>query len=443
MAEPQDTSPRRGLWPWIFLALSALPAAWYVLAYESAVDPEFPRVERRTYNTYPPAAYRLAEAGDTIDCVAVYVSSAALMLAAWGCLRDPRRGLRWAALALSAVAFWHAATPGPLSNGWHGLGWRTMFDSAVPAPQRLALAACALTALAVVILGARPWNVRALLADAKARGVLGLIAVAAVLVVVRQLPMIDREPFGYWPRWVYVWGMLAWAFAMLRLAPRAEGGRRKAIIAALIVASVGLDFVGRGIFWYQRPIGRLREIIPGQLYLCAMPTYAGLQLAQPRYGFKTIINLFPEFTDARSPHWPDEQRFARENGIALHTQSPDDPIGIRSIPETLEIANDPANWPVLVHCHASMDRSPAWVGMYRFAYQGWPLDDVIREIEQHRGSRPKSSVTLLYNRMLPRLAAERAAADPTLREFREFAAGTPDPLEELLARQAEREATRR
>jgi protein tyrosine phosphatase (PTP) superfamily phosphohydrolase (DUF442 family) len=443
LADPHETSSRRGLWPWIFLAISVVPAVWYVLAYESAVDPEFPKVVRRTYSAFPPAAYRLAEAGDTIDCVALYVSSAALVLAAWGCLRDPRRGLRWAALSLSTVAFWHAATPGPLVNGWHGLGWRTMFDPTVPTSQRLTLAACAVAALTVVILGTRPWNVRAMLADAKARGVMGLLAVAAVLMVVRQLPGIDREPMGYWPRWVFVWGLLAWAFAMLRLAPKAVGSRRAVIIGTMVAASVGLSFVGRGVFWYQRPIGRLNEIIPGQLYLCAMPTYAGLELAQQRYGFKTIINLFPEFTEARSPHWPDEQRFAREHGIALHTQSPDDPIGVRSIPETLEIANDPANWPVLVHCHASMDRSPAWVGMYRFVYQGWPLDDVIREIERHRGSRPKSSVTLLYNRMLSRLAPERAATDPTAQEFREFAVGTPDPLEALLARQRENEAARR
>ncbi|OJW22613.1 MAG: hypothetical protein BGO49_01115 [Planctomycetales bacterium 71-10] len=426
------------------LALSVAPAVWYVLDYEQDVDPEFPKVERRTYSTFPPAAYRFAEAGDTIDCAAVYVSSAALVLAAWGCLREPRRGLRWAALALSSAAFWHAATPGPLIDGWHGLGWRTMFDPSVPTPQRFALAACALAIVAVVALGTRPWDVRAMLADARARGVLGLLAVSAALMVVRQLPGIDREPFGFWPRWVYVWGLLAWAFAMLRLAPAAGGGRRgAAIVATMIAVSIGLDFFGRGVFWYQRPINRLREVIPGRLYLSAMPTYAGLELAQPRYHFKTIINLFPEFTPEGSPHWPDEERFAREHGISVYTQSPDDPTGLRSIPESLALADDPANWPVLVHCHASMDRSPAWVGMYRFAKQGWPLDEAIREIERHRGSRPKSSVTLLYNRMLPRLAPERASQDPTALELREFAIGTPDPLEAMLARMRKDAPTRR
>jgi protein tyrosine phosphatase (PTP) superfamily phosphohydrolase (DUF442 family) len=221
------------------------------------------------------------------------------------------------------------------------------------------------------------------------------------------------------------------------------GRRGAAIIATMIAVSLGLDFFGRGVFWYQRPINRLREVIPGRLYLSAMPTYAGLELAQQRYQFKTIINLFPEFTPEGSPHWPDEERFAREHGISVYTQSPDDPTGLRSIPETLDVADDPANWPVLVHCHASMDRSPAWVGMYRFAKQGWPLDEAIREIERHRGSRPKSSVTLLYNRMLPRLAPERASQDPTALELRKFAIGTPDPLEAMLARTRDEAPPRR
>lgn len=437
MTEQQPTPRRRGIWPWLALALAVVPAVWYVLDYENDLDPEFPRVVRQTYNAYPPAAYRFAEAGDTIDCAAVYIASAALVLAAWGCLRDPRGRLRYAALAFSIAGFWHAATPGPLLNGWHGLGWRTMFDPAVPTSQRAALAACALALTGIVVAAARPWRLGELAAAAKKNGVLGLILVALALMIVRQLPWIDREPLGFWPRWVFVWGMLAWAFAMLRVAPPAAPRHRTAwIAAALIAVSLGLDFVGRGIFWYQRPIARLREIIPGRLYLSAMPTYRGLQIAQERYHFKTILNLFPEFTEAGSPHWPDEQRFADEHGITLYNQPPGDPTGVKCIPETLDFADDPANWPVLVHCHASMDRSPAWVGMYRFAKQGWPLADVLREIEQHRGSRPKSSVTLLYNRMLPRLAPEHAANDPTAALLRKNAEGTPDPLEQLLARQA-------
>src|SRR5208283_1973588 len=112
----------------------------------------------------------------------------------------------------------------------------------------------------------------------------------------------------------------------------------------------------------------------------------------------------------------------------------DDPSGEAFIAQTLALAQDPSAWPILVHCHASMDRSPAWMGLYRFVIQGWPLADALREIECHRGLRPKASVTLLYNRVLPLLAPERAADDPTVPILRRNAEGTDDPAEQLAVR---------
>ena len=144
-----------------------------------------------------------------------------------------------------------------------------------------------------------------------------------------------------------------------------------------------------------------------------MPTYQGLELAQERHHFRTIINLFPEHTPERSPLWPDEVRFAREHGLNYVGNEPgDDPSGETFIAQTLTLAQDPSAWPILVHCHASMDRSPAWMGLYRFVVQGWPLADALREIERHRGLRPKASVTLLYNRVLPRLAPSDRPSTP-------------------------------
>ena len=87
MTEATAEGPRVRAWPWLVLALATVPAIWYVADFESDIDPEFPRVVRPTFNTYPPPAYRFAEAGDTIDHVAVYVASAALVLSGWGCLR--------------------------------------------------------------------------------------------------------------------------------------------------------------------------------------------------------------------------------------------------------------------------------------------------------------------------------------------------------------------
>ena len=135
------------------LALTTVPAVWYVFDFENDIDPELPRVVRPTFSDYPPAAYRFAEACDTIDHVAVYVSSAALVLAVWGWLRNPRERLWLAAVALSAAGFWHAATPAPLADGWYGLGWRTIFDGRAPIANRLILAGLAASVIAVVVLG--------------------------------------------------------------------------------------------------------------------------------------------------------------------------------------------------------------------------------------------------------------------------------------------------
>ena len=427
---------RARIWPWMLLALATVPAFWYVLDFESDIDPEFPRVVRPTFNVYPPPAYRFAEAGDTIDHAAVYVASAAIVLSAWGLLRSPRRRLWAAALAISLAGFWHAATPGPLLDGWYGLGWRTMFNPSAPGAIRAALAAAAACLLVVILRGLNDGPLSTLAKAARSHSIAGLLALSAALVLLRQTDWLDLEPSGFWPRWLYFWGLLAWAFALLNVAPRASAGLpRAAVLTGLVLIWLVLDFTGRGIFWYQRPIHRLREVVPDRIYISAMPTHWGLELAQNRHHFRTIINLFPEYTPERSPLLPDELRFVREHGLNYVGNNPDDdPTGGEFISRTLAVAQDPAAWPILVHCHASMDRSPAWMGLYRVVIQGWPLADALREIERHRGLRPKASVTLLYNRVLPQLAPERAAADPTVPILRRNAEGTDDPAEQLAVR---------
>src|SRR5205823_3295822 len=106
-------------------------------------DDEFPAVARSTFSPFPPPAYRLAEPGDTIDHLASYASAAAIVLAAAAGLRSRAlgRGLGpWpAALALATAAYWHASTPGPAFDGWHGWGWRALANPRAPAALRAAL----------------------------------------------------------------------------------------------------------------------------------------------------------------------------------------------------------------------------------------------------------------------------------------------------------------
>ena len=90
-----------------------------------------------------------------------------------------------------------------------------------------------------------------------------MLIASAALIGLRQVGWLDFEPLGFWPRWLYVWGLLAWALALLRVRPFgaarlvAQWNHRGAVLVWLV-----LDFTGRGIFWYQRPLHRFARSCP-------------------------------------------------------------------------------------------------------------------------------------------------------------------------------------
>lgn len=430
---PSPSRWRRG-WPWTLLALIAGMAAWYYFDFEDDVDPEFPKVVRPTFGHRPSPAYRLAEPGDTLDRVGIYLTAGAIVVSAFswlGAVRSGRPRRPWlGALAVSLAAFWFAANPGPTFDGWHGLGWRALWDSTTPAALRIALG-CA--ALAVVAVAVWAWRGQDLWARLCERHATGLVVGTVVLVVLSRFDIPGMEPVGFWPRWVWVGAMTLWAVTLCRVAPRPK--RRVMILAAGAAAWFGLVVLGIDLTWYHRPLERLRTVVPGRIYLSAMPSYRGLQIANARHHFKTIINLFPESRLGKSPRLAGELKFARENGIQYIESPAEVAKADEFLDDTLRIAQDPSAWPILVHCHASMDRSPAWVGIYRFVVQGRPLREIFCEIEGHRGYRPKASVILLYNRVLPPRAPDHYAADPDAALLRQCTVGTHDPYYDNLSKE--------
>jgi protein tyrosine phosphatase (PTP) superfamily phosphohydrolase (DUF442 family) len=430
--------------PWLILALAVWPAVWHVLDFPEDRDDEYPAVQRPTFSQLPPPAYRLAEPGDTIDRIAIYTSSLAIVLSITGWVASRKRPELWpTALGISLAVFWYGANPGPTFDGWHGLGWRAMLQPDTPPLLRAALAAAA---LGLAGISARPLIARwphwgELWQRARQRQAALLLVVALVLGLFRQVEIPGIEPAGYWPRWSLVWSLIAWNLALVRLFPplgvRTWLGRAglgvlgTAAWFALVVAGIGLT-------WYHRPLARLRTVVPGKIYISAMPTPRGLEVAYGRHPFKTIINLFPEDTPLTSPLYPAERAFARAHGIHYIVSPSDVASSDAFLDETLRLAQDPSAWPILVHCHACMDRTPAWMGIYRFVVEGRPLDDIFREIEAHRGYRPKASVFLLYNRVLPQRAPERYVRDPAAALVRRSTAGTYDPFQDEVRAERER-----
>lgn len=430
----------RAALPWLLLAMMAGIAVWHVTDFSEQPDTEFPRVVRPYFNPLPPSAYRLAEPGDTLDRIGLYFAAAAsaIALVALVCRwRGPHsnepnpRGLWPTTLASSIAASWHASTPSPTFDGWHGLGWRTILNPSAPLSTRVALGLLG-SILAVVILVnlLKLWpNRTQYWQRSRELHLRALLIAALILVSLRQVELPGLEPLGYWPRCCFDIGMLAWVFALVRARPL--GGLRVGIgrVAVGFVLTWGLvAFAGVALTLYHRPMPRLRAVVPGRIYISAMPTYRGLAIEQERLHFRTIINLFDESSTQASPHHEDELRFVREHGLR-YLGSPSDGLeSDRFLDETLALARDPESWPILVHCHGCMDRSPAWMGIYRFLVEGKPLDAIFREIEQHRGSRPKAVVTLQYNRKLPSRAPERFSADPTGQLLKQCLAGTRDPF---------------
>src|SRR5262249_35088351 len=135
----------------------------------------------------------------------------------------------------------------------------------------------------------------------------------------------ETEPVGYWPRWEFVWSLTAFSAVLARLQPKPSGRPLVALSFAAGGAAVWSALVVGGVWltWYHRPLDRLRAVVPGKIYMSAMPTARGLKLAHARHRFKTVINLFPEDTPYRSPRLPEELRFVEKYGLR-YVGSPSD-----------------------------------------------------------------------------------------------------------------------
>ena len=403
-------------WPWMVLAALTGVAIWHLLDYSDFTDTEFPNLVRSHFSPWPPAAYRLAEPGDTLDRVGLYLAAGgfALALVAVGSRLRADLALWPTALAMATAAAWHASTPGPGFDGWHGLGWRAMFDETSPSLLRLGLATGALGLSGIVVWNlARNWRRRGeLLARGGQLRINALVVAAAVLVVGRQVEIPGFGPAGYWPRCSFDLGILAFGLALIRARPyRREWLPTMGLAATWACLVVG----GIAITVYHRPLARLKPVVPGRIYISAMPTHRGLEIEQGRLGFRTIINLFDESSSQASPYHAEEIAFVREHGLRYLGSPADGLESDRFLDETLALARDPDAWPILIHCHGCMDRSPVVDGeSIGSSSRGKPLDSsVFAEIERHRGSRPKAIVTLQYNRKLPPTAPQIGSpADP-------------------------------
>ncbi|MBI1325562.1 protein tyrosine phosphatase [bacterium] len=415
----------------LLCALIVLVAIWHVVDFSHDFDPEYPGLQRDHFSPYAPFAYRIAEPGDTLDLLALYLSALGfgVLLAErlGGNLRSgdsQRLAIDRIITGLLLTGLWVGSAPDPPADGWHGLSFQAIGRAGTPGIVRVGLLALATGILALIIVPMFRHGREIYRRLTPAWRALSVIAAFCILWRVTGLP--DPEPWGYWPRWAMVIAMVILDTSLLsRLASTgvptdATFGRRTLRKGVIGLAVLGIIQAGFYVHWLHWPIPRLKVIVPGQLYASAMPPPDGLALAYSRHGFKTIINLFNEDTPQRHRDYPAERAFAEKHGIR-YIRADASSQGEAFVRKTLEAARDPNNWPVLVHCHGNMDRTPAWVGIYRFIDQGWSMRDILAAIERHRGYRPKGGVTVLYSDVLPVLEPDRWNADPVACQLGEYA----------------------
>jgi protein tyrosine/serine phosphatase len=112
--------------------------------------------------------------------------------------------------------------------------------------------------------------------------------------------------------------------------------------------------------------------------------YRGSQPDQEQFaqlkqlGIKTVIDL-------RGDYKKTEESWVRDLGMNFFRI----PLKTRVAATTeqtaffLDLVNDPANWPVYVHCKGGRHRTGAMTGIYRITHDGWTADQVWEEMKKY------------------------------------------------------------
>lgn len=200
--------------------------------------------------------------------------------------------------------------------------------------------------------------------------------------------------------------------------------RRRWLLVALLAAAVSGGWYG---FWRYH-LKRFAAVRPGVLYRVGQPSLLGLKYLARRYGVRTVVSaqtfdipLCQGLYDPGKPSGPREAETVRQLGMN-HVQWP---MGTEEnwpfpTPWQFEaffaLLDDPANYPVALHCAGGKHRTGSLAALFRLEYDRWPVERVLDEMYafDFGGQQPTQELNLrtYVRRPLPnseQLAAMRAA----------------------------------
>lgn len=139
---------------------------------------------------------------------------------------------------------------------------------------------------------------------------------------------------------------------------------------------------------------RLRVVSDDRFYRSGQLTASGFREAFQRYGIKTVINLQEEARDPLiAESWQGKSKILESevcksmgvkyvplDGGVLDLPGQDPGSRPLVIEEFLTVLDDPANYPILIHCKAGLHRTGLMTAIYRMDKEKRSKEEAIREL---------------------------------------------------------------
>ena len=145
----------------------------------------------------------------------------------------------------------------------------------------------------------------------------------------------------------------------------------------LLTLAVVLIFVGKYV--YDMNINHNFETITdGKVYKSGVIPPNEIESYVKKYHIKSIVDLrFPGTADlVNNPEIPQEltaekEAVAKINGVNYFNNGSDQVPKQENLDSFFKIMDNPANYPVLIHCYHGVGRAEMYSALYRIEYENW------------------------------------------------------------------------
>lgn len=160
---------------------------------------------------------------------------------------------------------------------------------------------------------------------------------------------------------------------------------RIALIVLIVTLLVGGP-IGHA-FYRQANFKRVRVVKEGVLYRSGQLSEQALKQLIHDYGIKTVITLRDSAVPGTPPPDQAEENYCIAQEINYYRIAPKRWVPVdgqipaqEGVKKFCEVMDNPANYPVLMHCWGGVHRTGAFCAVYRMEYERWSNKDAIEEL---------------------------------------------------------------